>query len=62
MTNISGNTFDNSEPFLVTHTVSEPKTKIFKNKFVKTAAPHVVELNSGLPPTALITDNQGLEP
>ena len=62
VTNISGNTFDNSEPFLVTHTVSEPKTKIFKNKFVDTAAPHVVELNSGLPPTALITDNQGLEP
>ena len=62
VTNISENTFDNSEPFLVTHTVSEPKTKIFKNKFVNTAAPHVVELNSGLPPTALITDNQGLEP
>jgi len=62
VTNISGNTFDNSEPFLVTHTVSEPKTKIFNNKFVDTAAPHVVELNSGLPPTALITDNQGLEP
>ena len=62
VTNISENTFDNSEPFLVTHTVSEPKTKIFKNKFVDTAAPHVVELNSGLEPTAMIESNEGLRP
>jgi len=62
VTNISDNTFDNSEPFLVTHTVSEPKTKIFENKFISTGAPNVVELNSGLPPTAVIKDNQGLNP
>lgn len=62
VTNISKNTFKNSTPFLVTHTVSEPKTKIFNNKFVETAAPHVVELNSGLEPTAIITDNEGLNP
>ena len=62
VTNISDNTFDSNTPFLVTHTVSEPKTKIFENKFVNTAAPNVVELNSGLPPTALITDNKGLNP
>ena len=62
VTNISGNTFKNSTPFLVTHTVSEPKTKIFENTFVKTAAPRVVELNSGLPPTAMIENNKGLEP
>jgi len=62
VTNISKNTFENNTPFLVTHTVSEPKRKIFNNKFVETAAPRVVELNSGLPPTAMITDNEGLKP
>ena len=62
VTNISDNSFENSPPFLVTHTVSEPKTKIFENRFVDTAAPNVVELNSGLPPTAVITDNEGLNP
>ena len=62
VTNISKNTFDNNTPFLVTHTVSEPKTKIFNNKFIDTAAPRVVELNSGLEPTAMISDNEGLNP
>ena len=62
VTNISDNSFNNSTPFLVTHTVSEPKTKIFENKFSETGAPNVVELNSGLPPTAIIIDNQGINP
>ena len=62
VTNISGNTFDSNSPFLITHTVSEPKTKIFDNKFVDTSAPRVIELNSGLPPTAVITDNEGINP
>lgn len=62
VTNISNNTFEDSTPFLVNHTVSEPKTKIYKNKFIRTAAPRVVELNSGLPPTALIENNEGLNP
>lgn len=62
VTNISKNTFKNSASFLVTHTVSEPKTKIFNNKFVDTTAPRVVELNSGLEPTAILTDNEGLTP
>jgi poly(beta-D-mannuronate) lyase len=62
VTNIWDNRFENNAPFLVTHTVSEPKTKIFKNKFLATAAPRVVELNSGLPPTAMISDNEGLKP
>jgi len=62
VTNISKNRFENNTPFLVTHTVSEPKTKIFENKFVDTDAPSVVELNSGLPPTAKIFDNEGLNP
>jgi len=62
VTNISENTFEDSEPFLVTHTVSEPKTKIFENAFAGTGAPKVVELNSGLPPTAIIENNEGLNP
>ncbi len=60
VTNISDNTFEDSAPFLINHTVSEPKTRIFKNRFKNTAAPKVYELNSGLPPTAVIEDNQGL--
>ena len=62
VTNISNNTFDTNTPFLITHTVSEPKTKVFNNKFVDTPAPRVVELNSGLEPTAVIVDNEGLNP
>ncbi|WP_026940511.1 polysaccharide lyase 6 family protein [Hellea balneolensis] len=62
VTNISKSTFEKSAPFLVTHTVSEPKTKIFNNTFIETASPRVIELNSGLPPTAMITDNEGLNP
>lgn len=58
---MSGNTFENSQPFLINHTVAEPKTRITKNRFKNTAAPIVVELNSGLPPTALVSDNTGLE-
>ena len=62
VTNISNNSFKDSTPFLVTHTVSEPKTKIFENRFSDTAAPRVVELNSGLEPTAMIMNNEGLNP
>ena len=62
VTNISGNVFDSGAPFQITHTVSEPKTKIFENEFIKTAAPRVVELNSGLEPTAVIENNKGLNP
>ncbi len=60
VTDITGNTFSNSAPFVINHTVGEPKTKITKNKFVKTDGPIVAELNSGLENTAMITDNQGL--
>ena len=60
VTNISNNTFTNVEPFLINHTVGEPKTRIFKNTFKETPAPVVVELNSGLEPTAQIAENQGL--
>ena len=62
VTNVSKNSFKNSPPFLINHTVSEPKTKIFKNTFSNTAAPRVFELNSGLEPTAMIESNEGLRP
>ncbi len=62
VTSMMGNTFENSQPFLINHTVGEPKTKIYDNVFINTQAPIVTELNSGLPPTANIENNQGLKP
>lgn len=62
VTNVSNNVFENSPAFLINHTVSEPKTKIFENTFVQTPAPRVFELNSGLEPTAVIENNEGLSP
>lgn len=62
VTNLSGNTFQNSKPFKINHTVGEPKTKIMKNNFVDVSAPQVVELNSVLENTAVIKDNAGLNP
>ena len=62
VTNMSGNTFENSRPFLINHTVGEPKTNITNNKFDNTDAPVVFELNSALENTAIINDNQGLNP
>ena len=61
VTDISGNRFMNSAPFLINHTVGEPKTRVERNRFSKTEAPRVFELNSGLPPTAIIEGNQGLK-
>ena len=60
VSDISGNSFKNVEPFLINHTVGEPKTKIYENDFVSTKGPKVFELNSGLEPTAQISDNTGL--
>ncbi len=62
VTNMSKNSFENSPSFLINHTVSEPKTKIFKNTFSNTVAPRVFELNSGLEPTAVVENNEGLRP
>ena len=58
VTNISDNTFEDSEPFLINHTVGEPKTKVVDNKFVNTPLPINKELNSGLEPTAVIENNK----
>ncbi len=62
VTDMSGNIFKDSRPFLINHTVGEPKTRITKNKFVATPAPLVSELNSGLAPTAVLQDNEGINP
>ncbi|MEM9495010.1 MAG: polysaccharide lyase 6 family protein [Pseudomonadota bacterium] len=58
VTDISGNTVKSSRPFLINHTVGEPKTRIVKNTFADTPLPENYELNSGLEPTAIIEDNR----
>lgn len=60
VTNISDNLFKDSAPFLINHTVGEPKTKVIQNRFDDTPAPNVFELNSGLSNTAVIENNEGL--
>ena len=61
VTNVAGNRFVESAPFLINHTVGEPKTRVESNRFTKTDAPRVFELNSGLQPTAIIKNNRGLK-
>lgn len=56
--NIFGNTFRNSQPFLINHTVGEPKTRVTGNTFINTPLPNNYELNSGLEPTAVIEGNK----
>lgn len=58
VTDISGNTFKDSKPFLINHTVGEPKTRVIDNKFINTPLPENFELNSGLEPTAVVENNQ----
>ncbi len=55
--NLERNEIINSKPFLINHTVGEPKTRIIQNKFIGTALPEVFELNSNLPPTAILQNN-----
>lgn len=57
VSNVERNEIINSKPFLINHTVGEPKTRIIQNKFIGTAQPEVFELNSGLPPTAILENN-----
>lgn len=58
VTQIAGNVFEDSKPFLINHTVGEPKTRVVGNTFIKTPLPKNYELNSGLEPTAVIEDNK----
>ena len=60
VTNVKDNVFRKARPFLINHTVGEPKTFIENNQFRGVGVPKVFELNSGLEPTAVIKDNQGL--
>ncbi len=62
VTDMTGNTFEDSPAFLINHTVGEPKTRITNNKFEDVPSPQVFELNSILENTAIIADNQGLNP
>jgi len=58
VTHISGNTFEDSKPFLINHTVGEPKTRVDGNTFINTPLPKNFELTSGLDPTAVIENNR----
>ena len=60
VTDIKNNRFEASPPFIFNHTVGEPKTKVTDNVFLNVGDPVVTELNSGLPPTAMIENNKGL--
>ncbi len=62
VTNITGNSFSDSKPFVINHTVGEPKTKITENNFTDVKPPQVRELNSILENTAFIEGNAGLNP
>jgi poly(beta-D-mannuronate) lyase len=62
VTNIADNVFKDSAPFLINHTVGEPKTQITQNQFDATPRPKFFELNSGLENTAVIDNNAGLNP
>lgn len=57
LSDVSNNTFDESAGVSVAHTVAEPITKISHNRFINTAMPTVVELNSGKAPTAKLIAN-----
>lgn len=62
VTNISDNTIRDSQPFLINHTVGEPKTRVTENTFANTPVPNVYELNSGLEPTAVVENNKVKSP
>ncbi len=55
---ISKNTFINSAPIVVEHTVGEPITAITRNTFNQTDLPHVVELHAPMPHTADVSHNK----
>ena len=46
---------------MIRHTVGEPVTRIYNNRFVGTPTPSVVELNSIKENTAMIYDNVSVE-
>jgi poly(beta-D-mannuronate) lyase len=60
VTDIEDTMFRNSGALVIEHTVGEPKTRIVGNMFDNSAGITVLELTSGLPPTALLLRNEGL--
>ncbi|WP_371398445.1 polysaccharide lyase 6 family protein [Fretibacter rubidus] len=62
VTDVSKNKIEDSAPFVINHTVGEPKTRVTDNTFIATPAVINVELNSGTAPTAIIENNTGLNP
>ena len=57
VSNVSGNSFNNSPKFTINHTVGEPVTKVNKNTFVGIELPIVTELNSDKENTADLSGN-----
>ena len=57
VTQIENNRFADSSVIKINHTVGEPVTRIFKNRFSATPAPQVMELNSDKENTAVIGNN-----
>lgn len=58
VTNINTNTFANTAPIVVEHTVAEPKTVIEGNIFNGTNMPNITELNAPGPHTAYLRNNR----
>jgi len=58
VTDIEGNTFENTAGLVIEHTVGEPKTVVKNNTFNKTAAPSVKELHAKGPHTAVLLNNK----
>ena len=57
VSNVSGNSFNDSPKFTINHTVGEPVTKVNKNTFVGIELPIVTELNSDKENTADLSGN-----
>lgn len=57
VTDIQNNTFEDSSPINVIHTVGEPVTKIINNTLLNTSKVKVLELNSDNENTALLMNN-----
>ena len=61
VTEIAENTWSQSAPITINHTVGEPRTKVVKNQFDSDDRLKIQELNSQEENTALIYGNEFLE-
>ncbi|WP_448248615.1 polysaccharide lyase 6 family protein [Thalassotalea agariperforans] len=57
VTTVMGNTFKNTAPLLINHTVGEPITKVVDNQFIDTKEFKIEELNFPGPHTAEVKNN-----